>query len=114
MKDFERRVRERAHQLWVDEGHPQGRADEHWERARELVEKEDRVSAPSMQPRHQHDPGPVMDHDLGIPTQPSAEPSDHDLAALAEIGTTKSAAGGSKRATRARTKKTKQSVGGSR
>ena len=99
MKDFERRVREWAHQLWVEEGRPHGRAEHHWGRARELVEREDRQSAPSMQPEHQHDP-----------TQPSAEPSDNDLAAFAEADTAKSA-GGAKRATRPRTRKTKQSAG---
>jgi hypothetical protein len=37
--DMERdqRVRERAYRIWEDEGHPDGRADAHWEMARELV-----------------------------------------------------------------------------
>jgi hypothetical protein len=28
-----RRIRERAHWLWEQEGRPEGRADEHWKRA---------------------------------------------------------------------------------
>ena len=37
MDDFEERVRRRAHKIWVDEGQPEGRADAHWDMARELV-----------------------------------------------------------------------------
>jgi Protein of unknown function (DUF2934) len=41
MDDLEERVRERAHRLWQQEGCPEGRADAHWEMARELVAIED-------------------------------------------------------------------------
>ncbi|TMJ25134.1 MAG: DUF2934 domain-containing protein [Alphaproteobacteria bacterium] len=41
MEDFEERVRARAYRLWQEEGCPQGRADAHWELARELVAIED-------------------------------------------------------------------------
>ncbi len=37
MDDFEERVRERAYRLWEEAGRPQGQAQDHWERARELV-----------------------------------------------------------------------------
>jgi hypothetical protein len=30
----EHRIRERAHSIWIEEGRPQGRDLEHWERAR--------------------------------------------------------------------------------
>jgi hypothetical protein len=33
----EDRIRERAYLLWLEEGQPQGRSAEHWEKARELV-----------------------------------------------------------------------------
>jgi hypothetical protein len=33
----EERIRERAYRLWVEEGQPQGKDAEHWERARELL-----------------------------------------------------------------------------
>lgn len=29
----EDRIRERAHEIWQEEGRPEGRADEHWRRA---------------------------------------------------------------------------------
>jgi len=32
-------IRERAHQIWVNEGMPDGRAEEHWLRARWELEK---------------------------------------------------------------------------
>ena len=33
----EERIRERAYLLWLEEGQPEGRHAEHWERARELL-----------------------------------------------------------------------------
>jgi hypothetical protein len=41
MDDFEQRVRRRAYRLWQEEGCPDGRADVHWDKARELVAIED-------------------------------------------------------------------------
>jgi ferritin-like metal-binding protein YciE len=32
--DLDRRINERAFQIWIDEGQPTGRSKEHWERAR--------------------------------------------------------------------------------
>ena len=34
------RVRERAHQIWIEEGKPDGRAVDHWLRARWELERE--------------------------------------------------------------------------
>jgi hypothetical protein len=39
--DFEERVRKRAYRMWEQEGCPEGRAEAHWEMARELVAIED-------------------------------------------------------------------------
>jgi hypothetical protein len=39
--DLERRIRDKAHQLWEQEGRPEGRAADHWEKARILVAIED-------------------------------------------------------------------------
>jgi hypothetical protein len=39
--DLERRIRERAYQVWEQEGRPEGRAGDHWEKARILVAIED-------------------------------------------------------------------------
>ncbi|MDB5367590.1 MAG: hypothetical protein JWM77_3517 [Rhodospirillales bacterium] len=41
MDEIERRIRERAHQLWEREGRPEGRDAAHWEMAKELVAIED-------------------------------------------------------------------------
>ena len=35
--DYEQRVRERAHEIWVREGKPEGRAEDHWALAREEI-----------------------------------------------------------------------------
>jgi hypothetical protein len=35
--DREQRIHEKAYQLWVEEGRPEGRADMHWDMATELV-----------------------------------------------------------------------------
>lgn len=32
--DVERRIRERAYEIWESEGQPEGRSDEHWQQAR--------------------------------------------------------------------------------
>ena len=41
MDNFDERVRQRAHRLWVEEGCPEGRSEIHWQKARELVAIED-------------------------------------------------------------------------
>jgi Protein of unknown function (DUF2934) len=38
----ERRIRERAHRIWIEEGRPEGRDVEHWQRARLEIEREGR------------------------------------------------------------------------
>ena len=38
--NLEHLIRARAHQLWEQEGRPDGRADDHWREARKLVEVE--------------------------------------------------------------------------
>jgi hypothetical protein len=40
-REREERIRRRAYELWVEEGQPEGRAEDNWERARALVEAED-------------------------------------------------------------------------
>jgi Protein of unknown function (DUF2934) len=41
MDDIEQRIRERAYRIWVEAGCPEGRADDHWDMATELVAIED-------------------------------------------------------------------------
>jgi len=38
--NLEHVIRARAHQLWEQEGRPDGRAEDHWHQARTLVETE--------------------------------------------------------------------------
>lgn len=40
-QDTETRIRERAYALWDQDGRPEGRAEEYWEKARRLIEAED-------------------------------------------------------------------------
>lgn len=40
MSDREQKIRERAHQIWLDEGRPVGREEEHWRRASEEIRVE--------------------------------------------------------------------------
>ena len=40
-EEREHRIRERAYFTWIEEGRPEGRHLEHWERARAHIEEED-------------------------------------------------------------------------
>jgi Protein of unknown function (DUF2934) len=40
------RIRKRAYQLWEEDGAPEGRAEEYWHRARELIDQEAQTSRP--------------------------------------------------------------------
>jgi hypothetical protein len=44
-------IRARAYQLWQAEGSPEGRQDEYWLRARELISDESKSSYPPTQAR---------------------------------------------------------------
>jgi hypothetical protein len=50
-QDLEQRIEARAYQLWEAEGRPEGRAEEYWHRARELIEAEAQSSYPPTQSR---------------------------------------------------------------
>lgn len=39
-KDKEQKIRERAYRIWQDEGRPNGKDREHWERARQEIREE--------------------------------------------------------------------------
>jgi hypothetical protein len=47
----EMRIRERAYLLWEAEGKPEGRLDEYWDRACELIDDESQSSYPPAQSR---------------------------------------------------------------
>jgi hypothetical protein len=44
-------IRQRAYSLWELEGRPEGRADEYWHRARELIDDETSSAYPPTQSR---------------------------------------------------------------
>ncbi len=39
--DRDQRIRDRAYQIWQEEGCPEGKASEHWEQARRAIEREE-------------------------------------------------------------------------
>lgn len=41
MSGKEERIRELAHAIWLEEGKPDGRAEQHWERARRQIETQE-------------------------------------------------------------------------
>jgi hypothetical protein len=43
MTDDEKRIRTRAHRIWEEEGRPEGRAEIHWNMARELIAVEENL-----------------------------------------------------------------------
>ncbi|HTW27949.1 MAG TPA: DUF2934 domain-containing protein [Acetobacteraceae bacterium] len=47
-EDLEQRIRERAYALWEEDGQPEGRSEEYWERARALIAAEDDPNHPEM------------------------------------------------------------------
>ena len=47
-QELEQRIRERAYALWEADGRPEGKADEYWERAREMIAAEEASGAVSM------------------------------------------------------------------
>jgi hypothetical protein len=44
--DREARIRERAYAIWLAEGQPDGRHEEHWHRAAQELAQEDSAAAP--------------------------------------------------------------------
>jgi hypothetical protein len=70
--DKEKRIREQAYHLWVAEGRPHGRHDEHWQQAAKLVAAEgaaDRGVA-DPQPRSAAKPEPKPKPKLGKKASP--------------------------------------------
>ena len=39
----ERRIRDRAYRIWIDEGQPDGKDLDHWLRAKREIEEEDAI-----------------------------------------------------------------------
>lgn len=62
----EARIREKAHELWVSEGRPEGRAEAHWAMAREVIAVEDSFAS-TLLPVREPDP----DSPDGEPVEPA-------------------------------------------
>ena len=58
----ERRIRERAHEIWEREGRPDGAQEEHWRRASEEIDAEDQAGSGS----------PAEEGGVANPAQPGA------------------------------------------
>ena len=59
---LEQRIRARAHQIWEQEGRPQGRERDHWEKARILVSIEDDKSSLKPVEPERPEPAQVMEN----------------------------------------------------
>jgi len=49
-RDLEQRIRERAYRIWLDEGCPAGRAQEHWDLAKLAIAQQDGLAAALLSP----------------------------------------------------------------
>lgn len=45
-RDREQAVRERAYAIWLDEGQPEGRSEDHWHRANADLDAEEAIVTP--------------------------------------------------------------------
>lgn len=77
--DYERRIRERAYEIWVREGRPHGRDAEHWQRAEAEISSEsgiaaDRAAARS-KPRSEAPPAAAPLHSRAAPRIVNGPPS---------------------------------------
>ena len=59
---LEQRIRARAHQIWEQEGRPEGREHDHWEKARILVSIEDDKSSLKPVEPERPEPAQVMEN----------------------------------------------------
>ncbi len=51
MDDHDERIRKRAHEIWEEEGRPEGREYSHWLRARAAIAEEDGTASPYSESR---------------------------------------------------------------
>jgi len=63
--DREQRIRNKAYDIWLDEGRPEGRGEVHWDMASELVAIQENYALTLM---------PVPDHASSTPTGEPVEP----------------------------------------
>ena len=71
MENHTERVRQRAYQIWIDEGRPHGRESVHWDMARELVAIEENQTRTTKRVRRQPADKEIA-ADRAEPTKPAA------------------------------------------
>jgi hypothetical protein len=59
-REDEERIRQKAHEIWVAEGRPDGRHEEHWQMARELIAQQDNQRQ-TLRPNPAQDGEPVRE-----------------------------------------------------
>lgn len=107
--DREARIRDRAYQIWMDEGRPEGRDHDHWLRAKNEVEGEVQKGQDMLQAEGDQKIGKPKRGSVGPDHRPFEEPANkseepppvhaekeaaHTGSDLDEVGKTASAAGG--------------------
>lgn len=70
--DTERRIRERAYDIWLREGRPHGRHAEHWETAKAEIDAEEREKAAAAEPKRAARPAEA--HPEETAKEPAAAP----------------------------------------
>jgi hypothetical protein len=71
MEDHTERVRQRAYQIWIDEGRPEGRESVHWDMASELVAIEENQTRTTKRVRRQSTDKEIA-ADRAEPAEPAA------------------------------------------
>ena len=100
---LEQRIRARAHQIWEQEGRPQGREHDHWEKARILVSIEDDKSSRKPVEPERPEPAQVMENLGEFPSAPIDEGDRQQFpSAKARAPAPKKAAGGVRKAAKKR------------
>ena len=93
MSDREQRIRDRAHALWEQEGRPEGRHNEHWERASREIDYEFGQPDPGRLSNQQEIPAASVGSASGL--QPSGtSPGGGPGAGMGSIGTGGGSTGG--------------------
>lgn len=62
MNEHDDKIRARAYQIWEEEGHPEGKHDEHWHRARGEAEGNSAHDAPDAEQSPPASPSGISSH----------------------------------------------------
>lgn len=96
MSEREQRIRQRAYEIWEEEGHPDGRHGEHWDRAAREINEREAAGGPTQTGRA----GPAAGGGLSTGLQPGGmspggvSPGSGPASGVGSIGTGGAASGG--------------------